>query len=155
MLFIVFRLRNDRYALAADDIVEVLPALNLKALPGTPLSVAGLCNYRGRPVPVIDLGALALGERTPWCWGTRLLVVRYPHRSSVDHLIGLVVEDATQVVDLEASQFTDPGVRNDGAPYLGPVAHSPDGLVQRVEVRSLLPQDLREALFASVEEASR
>ena len=153
MLFAAFRIGCDRYVLATDVIVEVLPGLQLKALPGTPRGVAGLCNYRGRPVPVIDLGAAAIGRPTELRWGTRLLLVRYPDNGPGCRLLGLLVEDATQVLRLREDQFTHAGIRNDGAPYLGAVAATQDGLVQRVDVRSLLAPQLHELLFAAVEDS--
>jgi chemotaxis-related protein WspB len=153
MLFVAFRIGGDRYVLATDVIVEVLPGLQLKVLPGTPPGVAGLCNYRGRPVPVIDIGASAIGRPTELRWGTRLLLVRYPDNGPGHRLLGLLVEDATQVLRLLEDQFTHPGIRNDGAPYLGAVAATQDGLVQRVDLRSLLAPQLHELLFAAVEDA--
>ncbi len=62
MLFILFQLGSDRYALPAGQVAEVLPLVALKALLGAPAGVAGLIDYRGTAVPVIDLSALALGR---------------------------------------------------------------------------------------------
>ena len=67
MLFVAFRIGCDRYVLATDVIVEVLPGLQLKPLPGTPRGVAGLCNYRGRPVPVIDPSPLVTAHVNAGC----------------------------------------------------------------------------------------
>ena len=62
MLFLVFQLGKDRYALEARRVVEVVPLLGLKKVPQAPKAVAGIFNYRGRPVPAIDLCQLALGQ---------------------------------------------------------------------------------------------
>lgn len=156
MLYLLFRLGGDRYALAAQQLAEVLPALNLKQLPGAAPGVAGLCNYRGRPVPVIDLSALATRLPAPRRWGTRLLMVHYSTATAgaaTPRLLGLLAENATELMRLDASAFVDGGVRNEGAPYLGPVASTDLGLVQRVELQALLPVPLREQLFAAAEEA--
>ena len=154
MLYVAFRLGNERYALAADLVVEALPVLQLKALPGMPRGVAGLCNYRGKPLPVLDLAARAIGEPARGVWGTRVLVVRYPDDGPGDRSIGLLVVVCTHGLRLGVVQFIVPGVRNEGAPYQGPVTVTPDGLVQRVDVRALLPEDLRAALFEAAEDAS-
>jgi chemotaxis-related protein WspB len=61
MLFLLFQLGKERYALQASRVVEVVPLLELKQLPQAPKGVAGIINYRGRPVPVVDLCALTLG----------------------------------------------------------------------------------------------
>ena len=44
MLFLLFWLGPDRYALATDDVGEILPMLEIKALPGSPAAIAGLIN---------------------------------------------------------------------------------------------------------------
>ena len=59
MQFLLFSLGNDRYGLDTRRVVRVLPQLELKEIPQAPGWVAGLMNYRGQPVPVIDLAMLA------------------------------------------------------------------------------------------------
>ena len=61
MLYLLFSLGPDRYALPAACVVEVLPWVAMKLLPGAPPGVAGLINYRGRPVPAIDVSENATG----------------------------------------------------------------------------------------------
>ena len=58
-LYLLFRIGEDRYALDAADVVEVLGLRALKQVPGTPPWVAGMLDRRGTPVPVIDMSALA------------------------------------------------------------------------------------------------
>ena len=45
--------------------------------------------------------------------------------------------------------FVDSGLTNAAAPYLGPVATGPDGMVQRVDVSRILPPAVRDMLCAS------
>ena len=59
MLFLLFQIGKDRYALEASRVVEVVPLLALKELPQAPKGVAGLFNYRGALVPAVDLSELA------------------------------------------------------------------------------------------------
>jgi chemotaxis signal transduction protein len=62
MLFLLFQLNESRYALEAGCVLEILPLVEIKKLPHAAPGVAGLFYYRGAPVPVIDLSALALGR---------------------------------------------------------------------------------------------
>ncbi|MGA0611149.1 chemotaxis protein CheW [Caldimonas sp. KR1-144] len=153
MLYIVFRLDDDRYALPAQQVVEVLPLLRLKQWPQAARGVAGVCTWRGRPVPVIDLSALSLGRSAPRSLGTRLLLVHYPAGDGAPRTLGLIAEDATDTARVEPGEFVAAGLRSDGAPYLGPVAMRDDGLLQRVDVAQLLPPALRETLFSDAEAA--
>ena len=147
MLFLQFQLGKDRYALDSSQVVEVLPLLGIKQIPQAPAGVAGAFNYRGKPVPVIDLSELALGRPARLHMSTRIIIVRYPDGNGTQHLLGLIAEKATETVRRDPADFADSGVVNDGAPYLGPVATDPNGLVQRIEVTRLLPAAVRDVLF--------
>jgi chemotaxis-related protein WspB len=147
MLFLVFELGNDRYALDVRQIAEVLPLVDVKQIPLAPQPIAGLFNYRGVLVPVIDLSQLTLGRRAARRLSTRLILVHYPDLRGDPHLLGLIAERATQATRHEPSDFAASGVTNPGAPSLGPVASDGRGLLQRIDVRTLLPSSLRDLLF--------
>ncbi len=147
MLYLLVQLGSDRYAISARDIVEVLPIVGLKSLPGAPRGVAGLLDYRGTAVPVVDLVGLALGRPAARRVSTRLLVVDYPLPRGGPRLLGLLAERATETLRCAPEDFRPFGLEAGGAPYLGPVVHDPRGLIQRVEIAELLGPELRAALF--------
>jgi chemotaxis-related protein WspB len=147
MLFLLFQLGQDRYALEANLVVEVLPLVALKALPGAPRGVAGLIDYRGTPVPVIDVSALALGVAAVSRVSTRLLIVRFSSAQGGECSIGLIVERATEMLKCAAGDFRATGVETSGAPYLREVIRDRQGLIQRVDVAAMLGEELRAALF--------
>ena len=62
MLFLVFQLGKDRYAIEAHQVIEVLHLVNVKQIPQAPAGVAGVFDYHGASVPLIDLAELALGK---------------------------------------------------------------------------------------------
>jgi chemotaxis-related protein WspB len=146
MLFLLFQLGQDRYALEAGQVVEVLPLVTLKGLPRAPRGVAGLVDYRGIAVPVIDLSALALGVPAAKRVSTRLLMVRYAPRGG-ERMLGLIAERATDTMKCEPEDFRATGLENRAAPFLGPVVRDAHGLVQRVEISALLGDELRAVLF--------
>lgn len=147
MLFLQFQLGNDRYVLDSGSVVEVLPLLGIKQIPQAPAGIAGAFNYRGRPVPVIDLSELALGRPARLHMSTRIVIVSYPGAAGARHLLGLIAEKATQMVCRDPLDFSDAGVVSEAAPYLGPVATDPDGLLQWIEVTKILPPSVRNVLF--------
>src|SRR5271156_5690033 len=77
MLFLLFDLDGDRYALDAAGIAEVLALAPTKSIPGAPPWVAGMFERHGEPVPVIDVSQLALGRPARQFRSTRLVLVRY------------------------------------------------------------------------------
>src|SRR6266850_7265452 len=111
MLFLLFQLGNDRYALEASRVVEVVPLLALKQLPQAPKGVAGIFNYRGQPVPAVDLCTLALGQPARERLSTRIIIVKLPGAGGTELLVGLVAEHATEMLRKEPGDFVDSGIR--------------------------------------------
>ena len=147
MLFILFQLGRDSYALDAAQVAEVLPLLQVKKIPRAPAGVAGVFTYHGVPVPVLDLSELALGRPAHPRLSTRLLLVHYPVATGPKRLLGLIAEKATETLRREPGDFVAAGVKSDGAPYLGPVVNDTRGLIQWIEVDKLLPASVRDVLF--------
>src|SRR5580704_2020066 len=130
MLFLVFQLGTDRYAIDAAQVLEVLPLVKLKAVPNAPRGVAGVMDYHAAPVPVVDLSELATGVSSRQWMSTRIILVNYREESAGTHVLGLMAERATETMRCAADEFVDPGVRADGSPYLGPVTMQAGGMIQ-------------------------
>ena len=152
MLFLLFQLGRDHYALDAVQVAEVLPLVRVKKIRRAPAGVAGVFTYRGAPVPVLDLSALALGRPAHALLSTRMLIVHYPDATGTKRLLALVAEKATGTLRCEPADFVASGVRSDGAPYLGPVVNDARGLIQWIDVEKLLPASVREVLFQQIAE---
>jgi chemotaxis-related protein WspB len=145
MKLLIFHIGADRYGLRLRDVVRVLPLLELKHLPLAPDSVAGLMDFHGRSVPVIDLcraSGLPSGEDH---FDTRIIVADYHSPGGTDHLLGLRAERVLGVQEVSEAQLTDSGVL--AAPFLGQVASDTQGMLQLVELEQLLPESLRALLF--------
>lgn len=153
-LFVQFQIGNDAYLLDATQVVQILPLIDIKHIPGTPPGVAGAFNYRGASVPIVDLSDLALAEPAARNLSTRVILVRYPDAAGRERLLGVIAEKVTQTVKHELADFVAPGVASDAAPYLGSVCTAEGRLLQLVEVHKLLTAEVSEALFRQGEEDS-
>lgn len=147
MLFLLFQLNEARYALDTANVAEVLPLLDVRAVPRAPAGVAGVIEYRGVTVPVIDLSELALGRPAARRLSTRIVIVEHADAQGLHRRVGLIAERATSTLRCEPEQFRASGLTGAGAPYLGHMARSPDGLVQRLEVSELLTPALCALFF--------
>jgi chemotaxis-related protein WspB len=148
MLFLVFRLGNDCYAIEAAQVVEVLPLVNWKNVPRAPAGVAGIIDFHGFPVPLIDLTDLALGRPSRKWMSTRIIVVNYLRdSSSPTHVLGLIAEQATETIRRTEEEFVDSGLFVAASPYLGSVTIGSAGAIQRVEIKNLLPESVCNQLF--------
>lgn len=149
MLFLLFHMGKDRYAIDVRQVAEVLPMLAFKQIPQAPAAVLGALDYRGASVPLLDLSQLALGRPAQPRLSTRIILVHYPDGNGKSQLLGLLAEHVTETMNCAASQFGASGVTLAQAPYLGPVVSDAKGLVQWIEVDKLLPDAVRDLLFQS------
>ena len=150
MLFIVFRLGQDRYALNARELLEILPLAQIKRIPHAPTGIAGLLDYHGVMLPVIDLSALALGQAAAERISTRMVVVEMEN----GRRFALIAERANEMLQREASDFTEATVTVDAAPYLGPVTSDARGIVQWITPQKLFSRAVYDALFHQMREAA-
>lgn len=152
MLFLIFQLGKDRYAVEAQRVIEVLPLLALKRLPQAPPGVAGIFNLRGRPVPAIDLSELTFGVPARERLTTRIIVVHHTDANGQNHPLGLIAECVTQTLRKEPRDFVNPGVAIGGAPYLGPVVMDTEGPIQWLHAQKLVSEPIRQLLFSETAE---
>jgi chemotaxis-related protein WspB len=146
MVLIVFRLGADEYALDTANVAAVLPLVELKAIPHAAPGVAGIFNYRGTTVPVIDLSLVMAGVRARAYLDTRIIVIRHQPACGDARLLGLLVENATRTLRKSQADFSDPGIA--GAAWLGPVTLEAGRLIQRIEPDRLLMSELGGVLRA-------
>ena len=147
MLFLVFQLGTDRYAIEAAQVVEVLPLVNSKHIPRAPLGVAGVFNYHGTPVPLIDFTELAQGRPSRKWMSTRIVVVNYLDESGKVHMLGFLAEQATETMHRSEEDFADSGVAVVDAPYLGSVTTDAAEIIQRIGIQNLLSASVGDHLF--------
>jgi chemotaxis-related protein WspB len=126
---------------------EVAPLIPLRPVPGTPDYVAGLANYRGRPTPVVDMCRVLGGKSARRLLSTRILFTAYPPAGE-DGVLGLLAEQATQTLERDPDAFEPPGLKSDGAPYLGPVLVEDDRVVQCVRPEDVLPEEVAAMVLA-------
>jgi chemotaxis-related protein WspB len=153
MLFLVCHFGDDRYVLNTGEISEILPMVQLKRIPQAPPGVAGAFNYRGVPVPVVDLVQLMLGRPARAHLSTRLVLATYMDQSGSQRHIGLVAERATDTIRLNPMDFGPSGVENDEAAYLGPVTVDAGGLIQWIDPSKILESSTSARLFKDASES--
>lgn len=153
MLFVLFHLGKDRYALEARRVIEIVPLLALKKFPQSPRGVAGMFIYRGRPVPALDLCELTLGRPAVEHLSTRILIVNYQLKPGEEQLVGLIAERATETIRREEKEFVNSGVRVAATPFLGPILTDAHGVIQLISPEKLLQDNVRTLLFVNPTEA--
>lgn len=138
---------GQQYGLDLSDILEVVPAVPLRLIPGAPKEVAGVFHYRGEMVPVLDVTKMLTGGSAGSRFSTRIVLVKYPDALAQVQTLGLLVEGAAQGLTQIQGEWMSPGISSAGAPYLGKLAASQSSTIQLIQVRHLIPEALRELLF--------
>ena len=149
MLYLLFEVAGQQYAVEATRVVEVLPLVQVTLIPRAPTEVAGLFSYRGRPVPLVDLRRLQLRRPARPKYSTRIILVADKATDGTEHVLGIIAERVTETSRYDPTAFVATGFSNPATAYLGGVVTTERGLVQRIDVQQLLPAETRAMLFAS------
>jgi len=130
-----FRLGDATFAADIMRIKEIIKPQRLTRLPKTPAFVEGVLNLRGSVIPVIDLRMrFDLPDRAP-LEESRLLVVAVSRQ-----LVGLVVDDVTEVVTVHAQDIKPPPHVAEGisTEYLIGVCLVRDSLIMLLNLDTIL-----------------
>lgn len=148
MLLVKFKIGNEFYAINTDDVIEIIPAITFRPIPGTPSFFSGIFDYRGQIIPVIDLSQLTIHSPCAIRLSTRIILLNFPYKTE-KAILGIMAEDVTDVIDLEESCFQDTGISSEHSPYLGPVAEYDGTFVQLIHIEKLLSIDVQKQIFSS------
>lgn len=140
MLLLTFTVAGEPYALDVAGIIELVPRVELRAIPHAPAYLAGLLGYRGEVVPVIDLGLLLGSSPSADRLSTRIILVKSapggqnrgeepPRGQERDggRVLGLIAERVIDLVPVGPERITPAPVHLPQAPYLDAVARLDGG----------------------------
>jgi len=136
---VVFALGKEEYGVEVDKVRTIERMLPITRVPKTPRFVKGVINLRGVVIPVIDLRerfGLEVNELTD---DSRIIIVK---QQSIE--VGLIVDSANDVVDIDEDHIEDPpeivgGIR---AKYLRGIAKFGDNrLLVLLNLQEVLNKD--------------
>jgi chemotaxis-related protein WspB len=110
MLLLLFKIGDEHYAMDAGLIKEIVPMVTIKKIASAPDFVAGLINYRGSPLPVIDLCALSTGTPCEIKLSTRIVLIKYFLQDRGKVVLGLIAEHVVETVRTKLSKPPVSGV---------------------------------------------
>lgn len=147
MLLLLFETSDGRYALDSTQVVEIIPYLNPKKIPGAPDYVAGIINYRGEPVPVFDLCVLSGGTACKHFYSTRIILIHYPMDHEKDRLIGMIAEKATDVFRCRDTDIRSSGILLGKSSTSDALKANQNELVQLYNVPRMISRNIVQELF--------
>lgn len=154
MQILTFTVAGAAYFLPSRTVIEVLPLVPARPLPLMPSFLRGIFTYRGRLVPLVDLGrrfaAVDAAEKRPDRLSTRVIVVEFvlaEEEASHPVRLGLIAENVVSIRSAEDADIATEEMALSHAPFLGRVLRLGGQTVQMIAVERLLPPDLLTGLF--------
>jgi chemotaxis-related protein WspB len=148
MLFLLFRVGENIYALDSSHIVEVIPMVNLRKVYGAPEHMSGLFNYRGAIIPVIDFSYLIRGSYSRLHLSTRIIILHRLHQQDGHHYLGLIAEQVTETLNKTNSELLDLNLNISNTSYLSQMMIDEQKMIQCIEVEQLLDNSQQLFLLA-------
>lgn len=148
---VTFRLGDDLFAADVFSVERVLRYTDPTPLPNVPDWLAGVIEYQGRVVPVVDLRRrFELPPRTR-SGETRILIF-----TAADDYVGAVVDGVLEVTTVDPEKIAPPPplFRGLAAEYLQGVLRMRERLIVLLDMRRLLSAEERMRLQAMTEDAS-
>jgi len=100
---IVFALAHEEYGVEVDKVRTIERMQPMTRVPKTPEFVRGVINLRGVVTPVIDLRGRFGFEESEFTDSTRIIIVAVN-----DIEVGLIVDSANDVIDVDSDCIEDP-----------------------------------------------
>jgi len=142
-LMLLVNAGDDCYAIDIREVAEIVASASLARIPSAPEGVAGLLDYHGRMVPVVDLCRITLGRDCQRLLSTRIVMLTGLAGSPHAALIGLRAEHATDNIPVEPAELAEVQAGSQRAVYL---RRSVSGRSERIPVLCLdrlMPEQVR------------
>jgi chemotaxis-related protein WspB len=137
MLAVTFRVARAAYAVRCDDIVAVIPQVELRPVAHGYAWLKGVFPYRGELTPVVDLCQLLGGYACSARLSSRIALVRCASADGALRTVGLLAEHMTEARRLAMRLVAAPPIRP--MPYFAEVVLEGAEPLQFLNVDALLP----------------
>jgi chemotaxis-related protein WspB len=141
MLALLVSAGEQRYALPCSRVREVVSNVALEPLPRAADALAGILNYRGELVPVLDLGLLLADVRCQERLSTRIVMFDQRTDSGETRALGLRAERVTDTKRLKVERRSNVAVHD--SIYVTEVLLEEVGLVKLLDLDRIAETGLR------------
>jgi purine-binding chemotaxis protein CheW len=135
---VVFDVGKEAFGVDISAVQEIIRMQPITQVPGSPASVRGIINLRGRIIPVVDLHerfSLSPSQATKSC---RIVVVEIG-----PYTIGMVVDGVSEVLRVKAESIEPPTglIAGTEADYVRGIVKLDERLVVLLHLQKLLASD--------------
>lgn len=154
MQLLTFTIGGQAYAIESKKVVEVLPLVTTRPIPHLPDYLPGIFTYRGRFVPLVDLGLRINGTPLTRRLSTRVIVVEIgggatsadPQASCLVRF-GIMAENVVTIRSTGSAPGDAETKELAADAYLGRLLRLDGQTVQMLLPEYVIPRDLLASLF--------
>lgn len=140
--------QGNRYLIPTDGIVEIIPNIYPRQVPHAPDYLLGMMDYRGEPLPLVDICFLLSGEPCEVVLSSRIVIVEMLSPTSEKVKIGWLFPGVTETLRMSEEQFEAAPITMQEHDYLGDVLTDDKGILQKLDLQRILPDDAYSILFS-------
>lgn len=144
MLLLTMNIGKERYAIDASRVIEVIPLVRLEHVPRVDACIAGIFNYRGQTVPVVDLCLFFNNQPCRSNLGSRIILIAMQTK-----IIGLLAEHVTEAIKCNESDIGNSGIRAAHAEFLGKIYKHQHEIIQIIDTEKIIPDAIARQLTAT------
>ena len=150
MLLLTMIIDDATYGLDAQRVIEVIPLVQLRQVPRVDPCIRGIFNYRGTPVPVVDLCTFFNKQPCRKNLGSRIILIQIQMSDSSHKIVGLLAEHVTEVIKCHSKDFTSNGINASNAQFLHSIYQHDSGMIQIINAEKVIPDSITQQ-FSSQE----
>ena len=132
MSMLLFYVGENGYAIESQPILRIIPAVALKKMPLAPPYFAGLLNFGGKAIPVIDFCQLIEQRATAHVLSSRIILVQDP---DAKHLLGILGEKVQDLLPDRIEMLPQSHFHLMTFPYLNQILIHENQMIQYLDLR--------------------
>jgi purine-binding chemotaxis protein CheW len=131
---LIFKVGQEEYGIHINQVVSIERMQKITSYPNRPPYVLGVTTVREEVIPIVDLRAALTGQSYDQGDTSRIVIVQVHN-----HAIGLLVDAATDVLDIPADKIQQPHLlETKNATFLLGIAKLEERLLILLDIEQLL-----------------
>ena len=133
MKIVIFRIADREYGVSIAQVSEVMRMREIIPVPDSSEFVEGVISLRGRVVPVLSMRRKFGLEKKAKEKSDRIIITRIK-----DHILGVIVDEVTEVIYVDETVITPPDEILKDAQYLTGVARTDKRIILIMDLEKIL-----------------
>jgi len=142
-LLLQFSAAGQLFVIESTQIVEIIPLVELTQVPSTANYIAGIFNYRGDLIPVIDISFLLFQKPAKELICTRIIITETEHHEN-KYYTAIIAEKVNQTITACKADMKQHNLANNDSPYIRNVFKYNNENIQLIDINKLVPARMTE-----------